>query len=115
MQTTISVKSHEPINCDGCDHPIPEGQPILSDIPEQIPEDFPREAFRHFHIHCHRCGANSTPCYQLYASRQILVCGSGQRRLRSMRPHDTRGPRRAEGFLSSYVEHNKETLERKEG
>ena len=71
MQTTISVKSHEPINCDGCDHPIPEGQPILSDIPEQIPEDFPREAFRHFHIHCHRCGVNSIPCYQLYASGQI--------------------------------------------
>ena len=70
MQTTISVKSHGLTNCDGCDHPIPEGQPILSDIPEQIPEDFPREAFRHFHIHCHRCGANSTPCYQLYASRQ---------------------------------------------
>ena len=71
MQTTTSVKSHGLINCDGCGHPIPEDQPILSDIPEQIPEDFPREAFRHFHIHCHRCGANSIPCYQLYASRQV--------------------------------------------
>ena len=71
MQTTTSGKSQGLINCDGCDHPIHEDQRILSDIPEQIPEDFPREAFRHFHIHCHRCGANSIPCYQMYASRQI--------------------------------------------
>lgn len=70
MQTTTSVKSHGLINCDGCGHPIPEDQPVLSDIPEQIPEDFPREAFRHFHTRCHECGANSISCYQLYASRQ---------------------------------------------
>ena len=71
MQATTSVKSHGLINCDGCGHSIPEDQPILSDIPEQIPEDFPRETFRHFHIHCHSCEANSIPCYQLYASRQV--------------------------------------------
>ena len=70
MQTTNSGKSHGLINCDGCGHPVSEGQPILSDIPEQVPEDFPREAFRHFHIRCQECGANSIPCYQLYASRQ---------------------------------------------
>ena len=70
MQTTISVKSHGLINCDGCGHSIPEDQLVLSDTPEQIPEDFPREAFRHFHIHCYSCGANRIPCYQMYASRQ---------------------------------------------
>lgn len=71
MHTETINETQEPIACDGCDHPIIEGQLVLSDAPEQIPEDFPRETFRHFHIHCHRCGANSTPCYQLYASRQI--------------------------------------------
>ncbi len=70
MQTTTKGKSHGLINCDGCDHPISENQPVLSDRPEHIPENFPREAFRHFHIHCHECGDNSIPCYQLYASRQ---------------------------------------------
>ena len=71
MHTETISETPKPIACDGCGHPIIEGQLVLSDTPEQVPEDFPREAFRHFHIHCHRCGANSTPCYQLYASRQI--------------------------------------------
>ena len=70
MHTETISETQETIACDGCGHPIIEGQLVLSDTPEQIPEDFPREAFRHFHIHCHRCGANSIPCYQLYASKQ---------------------------------------------
>ena len=70
MRTETIDKTQQSITCDGCGHPILKDQPVLSDTPEQIPEDFSREAFRHFHIRCHRCGANSTPCYQLYASRQ---------------------------------------------
>ena len=70
MQTITSGKSQGLINCVGCGHAIHEDQPVLSDKPEQIPEDFLREAFRHFHIRCHQCGANSIPCYQMYASRQ---------------------------------------------
>ena len=66
-----TIGTQQPITCDGCDHPIHEGQLVLSDMPEQIPGDFPREAFRHFHIRCHECGANSITCYQLYASRQV--------------------------------------------
>ena len=106
MQTTISVKSHGLTNCDGCGHPIPEGQPILSDIPEQIPEDFPREAFRHFHIHCHRCGANSIPCYQLYASRQVSFAAQANTDCEPVRPPDTRRPRCVEG-LPVHLEHNR--------
>ena len=61
----------QPITCDGCDHSIVTDQQVLTDTPEQVPEDFQREAFRHFHIRCQECEANSITCYQLYASRQV--------------------------------------------
>ena len=70
MRIETIGKTQQPITCDGCDHPILKDQLVLSDKPEHIPEDFPRGSFRHFHIHCHSCGANDIPCYQLYASRQ---------------------------------------------
>ena len=66
MQTS---DAGELIYCTGCDHPIRQGQPRLSDVPENIPEGVGLQAFRHFHLNCLQCPANAT-CYQRYAARQ---------------------------------------------
>ncbi len=70
MQAKTDGSTWEPITCAGCEHPIQDGQPRLSDVPENMPEGVGLEAFRHFHLNCLQCPANAT-CYQRYASRQI--------------------------------------------
>ena len=69
IQTATEASAPEPIRCEGCEHPIADGQPRLSDIPEHMPESLDLRALRHFHTSCDSCDS-AVPCYQLYASRQ---------------------------------------------
>ena len=65
------VANAGPLVCSECDHAIPEGNPCISEIPEQVHElDSVRpSAFRHFHVRCDEC-ESGRPCYQAYASKQ---------------------------------------------
>ena len=69
IQTATEASAPEPMRCEGCEHPIADGQPRLSDIPEHMSESLDLRAFHHFHISCDSCGS-AVPCYQLYASRK---------------------------------------------
>ncbi len=69
IQTATEASASEPIRCEGCEHPIADDQPRLSDIPEHMPESLDLRAFRHFHTSCDSCDS-AIPCYQLYMSRQ---------------------------------------------
>ena len=36
IQTATEASAPEPMRCEGCEHPIADGQPRLSDIPEHM-------------------------------------------------------------------------------
>ena len=46
MQAKTDGSTREPLTCAGCEHPIQDGQPRLSDVPENMPEGAKLEAFR---------------------------------------------------------------------
>ena len=65
------VANAGPLVCSECDHAIPEGNPCISEIPEQVHEldSVSPSAFRHFHVRCDECESGRS-CYQVYASKQ---------------------------------------------
>ncbi len=61
--------THELINCTHCGHAIRENEPVIADLPGDVPEGLSRAAFRHWHLNCLECNTGVS-CYQAYASRQ---------------------------------------------
>ena len=57
------------VACTGCGHMIAQGQPVLSEAPEELPASVARGQFRHFHISCQDCKTGGV-CYQTYAAKQ---------------------------------------------
>lgn len=58
--------TREPITCAHCGHAIRENEPVIADLPGDVPEELSRAAFRHWHLKCN----TGVSCYQAYASSQ---------------------------------------------
>ena len=69
------VTANQRLTCDGCGHPITEGQVCVSDLPEQLPKKITRRNYRHFHLDCPECNPASAEispsCYQVFAAQLV--------------------------------------------
>ena len=69
------VTAIQRLTCDGCGHPITEGQVCVSDLPEQLPKKITRRNYRHFHLDCPECNPASAEispsCYQVVAAQLV--------------------------------------------
>ena len=68
----------KPVACAGCEHLIAQGQPLLSDAPEELPSSINRaQQFRHFHLQCQDCKDGGV-CYVTYARQQPTHTAEGE-------------------------------------
>lgn len=61
--------TREPITCAHCGHAIRENEPVIADLPGDVPDDLSREAFRHWHLNCQEYNSGAS-CFQVYASKR---------------------------------------------
>ena len=66
------TKPDELIACEHCEHPVPEGQACLTEIPELISENTPPIEYRHFHLSCQEC-EDDRSCYEMLAAKNAPV------------------------------------------
>ena len=59
----------EPITCTHCGHAIRENEPVLAELPSDVPQELSRAAFRHWHLSCQECNSGVS-CYQASAANQ---------------------------------------------